>query len=61
MLLPTVASTPASPQDPQMLLDRNGGKPPLTMQSFTKLVDSGSRRARDICRHTAWLHTLLRF
>ncbi|KAL4418944.1 hypothetical protein ABPG77_009124 [Micractinium sp. CCAP 211/92] len=26
--------------DPQMLLDRNGGKPPITMQSFTKLVDS---------------------
>lgn len=27
--------------DPQLLLDRNGGRPPLTMQSFTKLVDSG--------------------
>ena len=29
------------PQDPQLLLARNGGKPPLTMQSFTKLVDAG--------------------
>ena len=28
-------------QDPQLLLARNGGKPPLTMQSFTKLVDAG--------------------
>lgn len=26
--------------DPQLLLARNGGKPPLTMQSFTKLVDA---------------------
>lgn len=30
-----------SPQDPQLLLARNGGRPPLTMQSFTKLVDAG--------------------
>ncbi|KAI7839651.1 hypothetical protein COHA_006460 [Chlorella ohadii] len=26
--------------DPQLLLARNGGKPPLTMQAFTKLVDA---------------------
>jgi cryptochrome len=26
--------------DPQLLLARNGGKPPLTMQAFTKLADA---------------------
>lgn len=31
------------PQDPQLLLARNGGKPPLTMQAFTKLADAGGR------------------
>ena len=28
-------------QDPQLLLERSGGRPPLTMQSVTKLVDAG--------------------
>jgi cryptochrome len=27
--------------DPELLLSRSGGKPPLTMQSFTKLVTAG--------------------
>ncbi len=30
---------PIHPQDTEELVRRNGGKPPLTMQSFTKLVD----------------------
>jgi hypothetical protein len=32
-------------QDPTMLLERNKGKPPVTMQSFTKLVDAGKFHA----------------
>lgn len=38
---PSLSLLPSSPsQDPELLLARNGGKAPLTMQSFTKLVDA---------------------
>ncbi|EFN51376.1 hypothetical protein CHLNCDRAFT_7260, partial [Chlorella variabilis] len=35
--------------DPQVLLQRNGGRAPLTMQSFTKLVDGGGCAAGYRC------------
>jgi hypothetical protein len=47
LLLPSPPPNPTAhpptpsrpPQEPEALIAANGGKPPLTMQSFTKLVD----------------------
>lgn len=51
MLHDTVHEPPRflRPQDPQLLLARNGGKPPLTMQAFTKLADAGGQAVSVRC------------